>query len=52
MVRNEGRMKASKYKEILEEDLLKITSPSAQQCPEIKSQDNTGLAFGQVFDCP
>jgi hypothetical protein len=64
LVRIEGKMNGAKYKEILDENQLQLTQrtqdlrlgakvqlPTGQQ-PYAHSQDNEGVASGQVSECP
>ena len=60
LVRIEGKINRAKYREILDENLLQSTQylrlgrrfTFRQQQPYAHSQDNTGVASGQVSECP
>jgi hypothetical protein len=52
LVRIKAKMNVAKYREILDENLLQSEgSPSNRTTTEAHSQDNAGVASGQVSEC-
>jgi hypothetical protein len=59
LVRIEAKMNGAKYREIFGENLLQSAQDlrlgrwfTFQQDNKVHSQDNTGVASGQVSECP